>query len=196
MLPAVGRSRPTAMCSKVVLPAPFGPTRPTTRPGGMARVQSDNASRRPYRLDRPSACSTGLLMRLLYRGAECGHEQGLDAFGVQPGCACPGEPGAQLFAERTVRGQRLVGQGPGDEGAHPGTRRDQTLVFEFPVRLEHRVRVDRHLRHHVLDRGQLVTLGQQPQPHGLADLLDQLHVGGDAGAAVQMELDHSQPSFI
>ena len=46
------------------------------------------------------------------------------------------------------------------------------------------------LRDHVLDRRQLVALDQQPQPQRLADLLDQLHVGGDAGAAIQMELDH------
>ena len=113
-----------------------------------------------------------------------------------PAARAFGEPGAQLLAERAMRGQRLVGQGPGDERAHPGTRCDQTLVLELPVGLEHRVRVDRHLRHHVLDRGQLIALGQQPQPHGPADLLDQLHVGGDAGAAVQVELDHSQHSFI
>jgi hypothetical protein len=46
MVPAVGVISPTARCSRVVLPAPFGPTSPTTRPAGMARVHSDKAQRR------------------------------------------------------------------------------------------------------------------------------------------------------
>ena len=51
--PRVGASSPTARRSSVVLPAPFGPTSPTTRPAGTASVQSDSAHRRRYRLPRP-----------------------------------------------------------------------------------------------------------------------------------------------
>lgn len=47
MLPAVGASWPTARFSSVLLPAPFGPTSPTTRPAGMSSVQSDSAHRCP-----------------------------------------------------------------------------------------------------------------------------------------------------
>ena len=50
--PAVGASSPTARCSSVVLPAPFGPTRPTTLPSGMDKVQSWSADFRPYCLPR------------------------------------------------------------------------------------------------------------------------------------------------
>ena len=49
-VPAVGLVRPTAMVSRVVLPAPFGPTRATMWPPGMVSVQSRSAHRRRYRL--------------------------------------------------------------------------------------------------------------------------------------------------
>jgi hypothetical protein len=42
-VPAVGAARPTAMFSRVVLPAPFGPTRAATWPPGMASVHSRSA---------------------------------------------------------------------------------------------------------------------------------------------------------
>ena len=53
MVPDVGASNPTARWSRVVLPAPLGPTRPTTLPSGMASAQSRSAQRRPYRLPSP-----------------------------------------------------------------------------------------------------------------------------------------------
>jgi hypothetical protein len=43
MLPFVAVQSPTAQCSNVVLPAPFGPTRATMRPAGTARLQSRRA---------------------------------------------------------------------------------------------------------------------------------------------------------
>jgi hypothetical protein len=44
--PALGASSPTARCSRVVLPAPLGPTRATTRPSGIATEQSRSAQLR------------------------------------------------------------------------------------------------------------------------------------------------------
>jgi hypothetical protein len=41
--PAVGAVRPTARFSKVLLPAPFGPTSAATWPSGMASVHSRSA---------------------------------------------------------------------------------------------------------------------------------------------------------
>ena len=38
--PSVGASRPMIICSRVVLPAPFGPTRPAIAPAGTSSVQS------------------------------------------------------------------------------------------------------------------------------------------------------------
>jgi len=96
----------------------------------------------------------------------------------------------QLAAQRPVRGQRCAGQGPGHKRADPGPGRGQALVFQLPVGLEHRVRVDRQPGRHVLDLRQLVTLVQEAQPQRLPHLVDQLQVRRDAGPAVQVELDH------
>ena len=55
MVPDVGASNPTASCNMVVLPAPFGPTRPTTLSAGIDSVQSWRAQRRPYSCQDPSS---------------------------------------------------------------------------------------------------------------------------------------------
>jgi hypothetical protein len=49
-VPASGRSRPTAIDSEVVLPAPFGPTRPKNDPGGTTRSTWSAAMVGPNRL--------------------------------------------------------------------------------------------------------------------------------------------------
>src|SRR5580658_4895761 len=56
--PADGAARPTARFSRVVLPAPFGPTSAVTCPAGMASVHSRSAQVLPYRLPRPLASRT------------------------------------------------------------------------------------------------------------------------------------------
>ena len=71
----------------------------------------------------------------------------------------------------------------------PGPGGHQPVVLELPVGLEHRVRVDRQLRHDVLDRRQLVALAQQAEPQRLPHLLHELQVGETPGPAVQVELD-------
>ena len=63
--PVVGASIPQASFSRVVLPAPLGPTRPTTWPGGTSSVQSTSAWRRPVATTSapattaPAASATG-----------------------------------------------------------------------------------------------------------------------------------------
>ena len=100
-------------------------------------------------------------------------------------------------AQWSVGGDRLAAERGRDEGPHAGPGAGQTLVLELAVRLEHGVGVDGQLGHHLLDRRQLVALAQQAEAQCLADLLDDLEIGGDAGAAVQMELDHERgTSFI
>jgi len=44
-VPAVGSTSPASIFSVVVLPAPFGPTRPNTSPGSTANVDSATASK-------------------------------------------------------------------------------------------------------------------------------------------------------
>ena len=84
----------------------------------------------------------------------------------------------------------------GDEGAHAGPCAGQPLVLELPVGLEHGVGVDGQLGHHLFDRRQLLALVQQAEAQCLADLLDDLEIGRDAGAAVQVELDHERSYLI
>ena len=88
-------------------------------------------------------------------------------------------------AKRRVR-QRLR-----DERPEPGTGGDEPVVLELAVGLQDRVGVDREDRDHVLDRRELVALAQQAQPQRVPDLPHQLLVGREAGARVQVELNHS-----
>ena len=69
-------------------------------------------------------------------------------------------------------------------------------MLELPVRLEHGVRVDRHLGDDVLDRRELVAFVEQPEAQGLADLLDQLPIGGDAGSGIDAELDQQESIYL
>ena len=105
------------------------------------------------------------------------------------------EPALEVGPERAVRGQGVVGEGPGHEGADAGTSGDETFELELAIGLRHRVGVDRELADDVLHRRQLVTLGEQAEPQGAAYLLDELLVRRDAGPAVEVELDHRQTPF-
>ena len=55
---------------------------------------------------------------------------------------------------------------------------------------EHRVRVDREARDHLLHGRELVAHFEEPESQRVADLLDDLLVGRDARARVEMEFDH------
>jgi hypothetical protein len=57
--PASGRNNPTAMDKLVVLPAPFGPTRPKNDPGGTTRVTSSTATLGPNCLRSPANSNAG-----------------------------------------------------------------------------------------------------------------------------------------
>ena len=54
-LPAVGRASPVRIRSVVVLPAPFGPSRPKTDPAGTSRSSPSSARTAPNRFVRPRA---------------------------------------------------------------------------------------------------------------------------------------------
>src|SRR5947209_4256836 len=58
-LPASAISRPAAIRSRVVLPAPFRPQIATTSPGASARSTSRSTAREPKRLLTPSSRRTG-----------------------------------------------------------------------------------------------------------------------------------------
>src|SRR6266516_712744 len=60
-VPASGRSSPVTMLRVVVLPAPFGPTRPKKQPCGTSRLSQSTAILGPYALRRPPRESAGAL---------------------------------------------------------------------------------------------------------------------------------------
>ena len=145
--PQVGASRPTARLSRVVLPAPFGPTRPTTRarPGCSACSRSAPTGAGTA-CPGPRPRRTAVTLCPARRGPKGVPEQRLDALVVQPGPARLGQPADQVPAQRPVRGQRAVASASAVTNVPtPGPGRDQPVVLQLPVRLEHRVRVDRQL---------------------------------------------------
>src|SRR4051794_19759815 len=70
-LPASGFSSVESTRTAVVLPAPFGPSRPSTLPGATSRSTPSRARTSPKDLTRPEAVMAGSLMRppTLLRGA-------------------------------------------------------------------------------------------------------------------------------
>ena len=94
-----------------------------------------------------------------------------------------------------MRGEGRIGQGPGDERSEAGPARRQPFVLELAVCLEDGVRVDRHLGDDVLDRRELVAFVEEAEAKGLANLLDELPVGRDAGSRIDVELDHPEKHF-
>src|SRR6266542_361088 len=192
--PASGRSRPMARCSSVVLPAPLGPTRAATRPAGRCSEQSRSAHRRRYRLPSPlvsSAVFTRSLPICLHETCPVGSSPP-----VPPRLRGPARPSGPSAATRrapgaappgcpvTARPATATPTCPDPAGLH------QALQLQLPVGLQHGVGVDRQRLGDLADRRQLLTGFEHAEPQRLFDLLHELHVGGDVGAAVQVELDH------
>ena len=112
--------------------------------------------------------------------------------------ASSSKPAARALSTqlRSVRAQRIdsVGlkrrQRARDERALPPPAFGQALEVELAVGLEDGVGIDREAADHLLDGRELIAGMQDPEPHGLLDLLHELEIGGDARAGVQAKLDH------
>ena len=130
----------------------------------------------PVGLDRQGRHATSTAVVLAQRLAQEGFHRlvvhALGPGGLHPLGQAAGQP--DLCA-----GRRAVGTA-GDEGPDPLAPLDEALVLELAVCLLHRVGVDGELRHHLLDRRQLITDIEDPHAHGLAHLLDELEVGRHA----------------
>src|SRR5688572_29954584 len=82
--PEVGERSPIASCSSVVLPAPFGPTRPTTLCSGRLRSQSRSARKAPkLLLRRVASRAAGMFRLLLICGPKSQREQGNNALAIE-----------------------------------------------------------------------------------------------------------------
>ena len=103
-------------------------------------------------------------------------------------------PELQLVRELSVPNFSGVNVGVlRDERAEAEATFGESQVFELSVRAVHGVGVDRHLRHDVAHRWQLVTIAQSPHRDGVADLVDQLSIRRDAASRVQAEDDAGLP---
>ena len=180
----------------MLLPAPLGPTSPTTRPLGIDSVQSVSAVPAAVRLAEAVGLEDGGHATSSCTGGPKGvPEEGLDALVVEAGPTRLDQPAVQVGAQRAVRGEGGVAQRPDHERPDARAGGDEAVVLELAVGLEDRVGVDGEVRHDVLDRRQLVALAQEAEPQRLAYLLDDLQVGRDPGPGVQVELDHRRSPF-
>ena len=100
-----------------VLPAPFGPTSPATRPAGISQgavLQRPPAAVALAERRRPRGRRSRYASLRAAKGAP---EQRLDALVVEPGGRALASQRSQVASQRLVRGERVVGQRAGDEGA-------------------------------------------------------------------------------
>jgi hypothetical protein len=69
-------------------------------------------------------------------------------------------------------------------------------VFELAIRLEDGVGVDGDLGDDVFHGRELVADVEDAEAQGLADLLDELEIRGQARARVDAELDHDSSIYL
>src|SRR5215467_2548847 len=99
--PAVGSSRPAIIRIVVDLPAPFGPRKPVTTPGGTTKSSPSTASVSPYRLLR---FSTSIIACSLHRWRRS-PRHATHARNHPPGPASAQRPQAEqaTYAPRPIR---------------------------------------------------------------------------------------------
>ena len=191
IVPAVGASIPTARFSSVLLPAPFGPTSPTTRPGRDLQRAVRERPAPPVALAQPVGPQDGGHATSCWTARKVAVNSASMLSSSSPASRALVEPALELLAQRPVRGERRVGQRPRDERPDPRPGGDEPVVLELPVGLQHRVGVDRQPRHDLLDRRELVALAQQAEPQRVPHLPHELQVRREAGARVEVEFNHS-----
>src|SRR5229473_1868882 len=84
-LPAAGIASPASTLARVVLPAPFRPTRPTLSPGAIWKLASASSSCAPARSSRPVAAIT-------WHHSKRGSGKKRHGRGPYPGYLAPGYP--------------------------------------------------------------------------------------------------------
>src|SRR5262250_678044 len=143
--PAPGARSPEMRPNKLVLPAPFGPTIPTTTPGPTANERSSAMTTRPNRFVTSSSSSSGLVIRSLVGRLEIGGDLRLRLQRVVHNLGLDRELRALLPLDADRRGDRHARRGAaGGEVQRPGHRvREVHLVdgggdLGLVVRVAHR----------------------------------------------------------
>ena len=191
--------------SRVVLPAPFGPTRPSHHAGRhleRAVAQPPHPAVAPAEPVRPQCrdAATGLVLGhqtlSFLRSWRATAISAVTSSSLIPASSAARSHVLQRGAQRLLRLRQDRGRGGRDERALARPAAGQPLVLELPVGLDDRVRVDHQVGGDVLDRRQPVTLLQVAQQQRLPHLVDELQVGRDAGGAVEPEPEHLPSSIM
>src|SRR5215472_19096949 len=98
--------------NRLVFPAPFGPTIPTTSPGLTARDSSSATTTRPNRFVTLSSSSRGAVIRSLIGRQQVAGDLRLRNEGVVDNLHLDREPGSLLPLHAGRRGDREAGRGP------------------------------------------------------------------------------------
>src|SRR5262249_26747589 len=121
--PAPGARSPEMRPNRLVLPAPFGPTIPTTSPGPTANDRSSAMTTRPNRFVTLSSSRSGLVIRSLVGRLEIGGDLRLRLQRVVHNLGLDRELRALLPLDADRRGDRHARRGAaGREVQRPGHR--------------------------------------------------------------------------
>src|SRR5262249_34128774 len=158
---------PRMAFSAVVLPAPFGPIKPTMRPSATRKSIPSSARVEPKDLRRPRASRQSMgsaLLVLAWPGLR--FQQVLRR---QPQTLDGGKDARPLFGEKflALRLQQHIRGALPHEHPHAAALLDQLFVDQFLVAFEYGQRIDPKFRRHVAHRGQRVALFQDAvEDHG------------------------------
>src|SRR5580658_1243545 len=143
-VPAPGARSPEMRPNRLVLPAPFGPTIPTTSPGPTVNDRSSAMTTRPNRFVTLSSSSRGFVIRSGVGRHEVGRDLRLREQGVVDDLELQRVLGALLPLHAGRRGDCNARCGAtGGEVKRPGERLDVHVVdgvgdFVLVVRVAHR----------------------------------------------------------
>src|SRR5215475_7432907 len=143
--PAPGARSPEMRPNRLVLPAPFGPTIPTTSPEPTANDRSSAMTTRPNRFVTLSSSRSGLVIRSLVGRLQVGGDLRLWLQGVVHDLGLDRVLGALLPLDADRGGDRHAGRGAaGGEVQRPGHRLRQVHLVQgvgdlgLVVRVAHR----------------------------------------------------------
>src|SRR5690606_24285640 len=191
-VPALAGVKPRISSSKVVLPAPFLPSTPTTSPGSISNERSARTVLRLKDLLRPRATTCGPVIVLLPLGFERFDDivdADLELLRREHERV---ELRVELLHSRGKRRLRVALLGNGHR--LPAVALEDTFGLEQRVDLRDRHRIDRVLERELSNRRQLGPRRELPARDHAADLLEQLPIDRHTGMRLQRK--HLAPLCI
>src|SRR5207244_3181685 len=103
--PSEGDNNPASNCNRVLLPAPFGPSRARTRPGASVMVTLSSATREPKYFERPLVETAAVVISWKQQRPLSRHQGDRDVQDRVPEL-WPGQPGFSSPREEQSLGSR------------------------------------------------------------------------------------------